>query len=90
MSFTQVSLRGAPCYVRAEHVAAIRAARPGESGAATLVLSCGAELSSPFDVEQLRVRLQNDGAVEPPPFDRPSSEQSAVIHGLYERVDALA
>ena len=87
MSFMQISLRGAPCYVRPEHVAAIRAARGGESGASTIVLSCGTELASPFDTEQLRARLTG----EPLEIERaPNSEQRAVIHGLYERLNATA
>lgn len=68
MQFEQINLRGAPCYVRPAHVAAIRPARAGESGASTVVLSCGVELSSPFDVEQLRARLTRQPP-EPPPFD---------------------
>lgn len=87
--FTQISLRGAPCFVRAEHVAAIRAARPNETGASTVVLVSGAELASPFDPAQLCARLSGETA----PFENlpaPTSEQRAVLHGLYERLSTSA
>lgn len=86
--FTQISLRGAPCFVRAEHVAAIRAARAGESGASTVVLVSGAELASPFDPAQLCARLTGEAV----PFDDapPNSEQRAVIDGLYRRLEVMA
>lgn len=65
--FKQISLRGSPCFVRPEHVAAIRASRDGESGAATLILASGATLASPFDPAQLCARLSDE--IPPPPFD---------------------
>lgn len=85
--FTQISLRGAPCFVRPEHVAAIRAARPNESGASTVVLVSGAELASPFDPAQLCARLTGEGFDDLP---APNSEQRAVIAGLYERLNVTA
>ncbi len=87
MQFTQISLRGAPLFVRAEHVAAIRPARSGEAGESVLVLSCGTELASPFDAEQLCARFAG-APVEPLPA--PNSEQRAVIAGLYERLNISA
>lgn len=89
--FKQISLRGSPCFVRPEHVAAVRASRDGESGAATIILASGQTLASPFDVEQLCARLCGQA---PPPFDdepaAPNSEQRAVIAGLYDRLNVTA
>lgn len=93
MTFIEMSRKGPPLFVRPEHVAAVRPPRAGEAGESVIVLVSGAELVCGYDAGHARARLSRDWPVDAPPFDTenaPNSEQRAVIHGLYDRLNATA